>query len=457
MYSLTCITAGSRTLLIDLDGAINAPFSIYLNEKFDNPHTREAASTGLRLFHRFLIAHRIDLPSRALNGECLRSVESGWLTQFAYRPVEEAERMSDKMIKRLTVASQKPPNEMKGAVEPNTAVKRLHTVADFLEWYRKKLLDEAIRSSRTRAELKDRYAAICADLKRRIRGTTQGHHHEIRSLPVKRYLQIIRELVLNPEQMFRTNSLGPRATVMRDRAMALLAAEGIRPGAIGNLTVDDFRYRPGDQNGYVVVKDNVARRGSSLTTAVPTAKGTRSIQQNYNSNVTVRLWPFTCLAIKEYLDGERAELLGRRLANRSKSFLFLADHGGPIGDRTTIAFVFRHLGERLKDLGLLDVAPGDPFVEGTHYEFSAYTLRHSAVSLFYASSAHQSDVKDLMRERFGWTENSTMPDRYAKRAMSEAASLDMQEFHEELLQMLAAKKQLRVELQAHGRRITGNV
>ncbi|MFM0609784.1 site-specific integrase [Paraburkholderia sediminicola] len=428
--------------MIDDNGTVNAPLSIYLNEKFDNPHTREAASIGLRLFHRFLRAHRVDLATRALDGECLRSVECKWLIEIAYRPIEEAERMSDKMIERLAVASSElPAGDIKGAVEPNTAAKRLEAIANFLQWYHRSLLDEAIRSPATRGELKDRYAITCDFLKTQIGGTKQGHHHNIRSLPTARYFQIIRELIVYPERLFYTTSRGTSVTLMRDRAIALLAAEGIRPGAIGNLTVDDFRFETGESYGYMVIKDNVVKRGSPPTARTPKAKGTRSIKQNYNREITVRLWPFTCRAIKDYLNIERKEILARRLANRSKSFLFLAEHGGPIGDRSTITGLFHRLGKRLLDLGLLDIAGQDPFVRGKHYDFSAYTLRHSAATFFYATNARESDVKDQMRQRFGWTRNSTSHDRYANRSISEAASVDMHEFHEELLRLLSAKRQ----------------
>jgi integrase len=455
--SLRLYVAHNRTLLIESDGAINAPFSLYLNERFDNPHTREAVSTGLRLFHRFLIVYHIDLPARALTGECLLPVECIWLAELAYRPLEQIEQMSDAMLKRLTTVRREiSAMDLKGAVEPNTAAKRLNTVADFLTWYLDTLLDHAIRSAATREQVRDRYATTCAQLEGRIRGTKQGHHHDIRSLPIERYLQIIRALVLNPEHLFSTEGGKPSATMMRDRAMTLLAAEGLRPGAIGNLTVDDFRYRAGDSKGYVVIKDNVARRGTLVTTGVPKAKGARSTRQNYNSNIAVKLWPWTCLAIHDYVEGERAGVLRRRLASRSKSFLFLAEHGGPIGDRTTIALVFSRLEKRLKTLGLLNTTDGDPYARGAHYEFSAYTLRHSAATLFYATNANKPEVKDLMRQRFGWTAASTSPDRYANRAMSEAANVDMMEFHEDLLQALAARRQQREAEPANEEQTEGN-
>ena len=135
--------------------------------------------------------------------------------------------------------------------------------------------------------------------------------------------------------------------------MVLLAAEGLRPGSLGNLAIDDFKYEAGSAGGYVEIKDNVPRRQAPVRTNTPKAKGARSTFVPYASNVTVKLWPFTCLAIKQYIDGERVEVLGRHLKNRSKSFLFVADHGGPITDRTTIAVVFCRLESRLRELGLL--------------------------------------------------------------------------------------------------------
>lgn len=451
MSSLSLHTVGTRTLLIDRSGVINAPFSLYLNERFDNPHTREAVAAGLRLFHRFLMAHGIDLPTRALDGECLKSVECKWLAELAYRPLDNMEEMSDSMIRRLTTANRdSSAMDLKGAVEPNTAAKRMNTIADFLHWYREALLEEAIRSASTRDQLRDRYAAVCSQIESRIGVTKQGHHHQIRSLPVDRYLDVIRELVLNPERAFCSDGGKPSATMMRDRAIALLAAEGLRPGAIGNLTIDDFRYRVGAETGHIVIKDNVAKRGTPVTTSVPMAKGVRSHQQNYNSNITIRLWPFTCLAIKEYIDVDRANILGRRLANRSKSFLFLAEHGGPIGDRTTLSAAISRLRNQLKAKGMLNVAEGDPYATGKHYEFSAYTLRHSAATLFYKTYSNKPEVLDLMRQRFGWTANSTSPGRYAKRAISEAAGVDMMEFHEALLKALAAKRAQRQKAETMG-------
>lgn len=441
MPPLTSASVGARTMLVESNGSINAPFSIFLNDQYDNPHTKEVVASGLRLLHRFLEVFAIDLPARALQGECLLSIECTHLAQLAYRPLPEVEVMSAQILKRHVTAGKKTAApDLKGAVEPNTAAKRLMAVVSFLMWYRKELLDEGIRSTALRARLNDRYDKVRDDLVKKIRTSKQGNHHNIRSLPGTRYLQVMREVFVNPEKLLCGSSSSISPTLYRDRAIALLAAEGLRPGAIGNLTIDDFRYQAGNSFGYVEIKDNFARRGKAMTTAIPKAKGTRSTQQNYNSNITIKLWAWTCLAIKEYIDEERALLLERRLANRSKSFLFLAEHGGPFNDRSSIFQIFRRLGKGLRTHGLLDTAAEDPFAKGSHYEFSAYTLRHSAVTFYYAGNRHRPTVKDDMRMRFGWTAKSTSPDLYARRAMSEGASVDMIAFYEDLLQAVAAKR-----------------
>lgn len=441
MPPLTLSTVGARTVLLESDGSINAPFSIFLNDEYDNPHSKEAVASGLRLLHRFLEVFGIDLAARALQGDCLSSVECKHLAQLAYRPLPEVEMMSAKMLKRYVTAGKKTEApDLKGAVEPNTAAKRLMAIISFLQWYLRDLLNKAIRSTAARATLNESYSDVRQILEKKIGKSKQGNSHDIRSLPTKTYLKVIEEVFVNAETLFCGSPSSSSHNLYRDRAIALLAAEGLRPGAIGNLTIDDFRYQAGNSFGYMEIKDNFKRRGVTMTTAVSVAKGTRSTQQKYNSNITVKLWPWTCLALQEYIEGERVAVLGRRLANRSKSFLFLAEHGGPFNDRTSISQIFIRLRKGLKETGLLATSADDPFAKGLHYGFSAYTLRHSAATFFYAAKREMPNVKDLMRERFGWTSKSTSPELYAKRAMSEGASVDLIDFHEKLVKALAAKR-----------------
>lgn len=427
-------------LLFETDGHVHGPFTWFVSEKYENPHTRELAVAALRVLHRFLQLYNIDLAARALDNLCLSAVECRYLRNTAYLALPSLDRMSDKVLQRVTSKTSSDPRDLPGAVEQNTAAKRLQTIASFLDWYRDNLLHDAIRSPQARLDLKCEYDRVVDRLTNYVSRTPNGHH-SIRSLPTPRYLAIIREVFVNPESLFKTASGAPSNTMMRDRAMVLLAIEGLRPGAVGNVAIDDFRFRPGDSHGYVAIKDNTARRGTPVTSGTPTAKGIRSILAHYNSEITVRLWPFTCAAIQEYIDGERSIEIAKVLANRSKSMIFVRDKGAPIGHRTTISSMFARLGRQLNTLGLLDVGRGDPFGNGSTYEFSAYTLRHSAATLYYSENKCLGDVKDRMRIRFGWTPNSTMPDHYANRALSEAASIDMNEFYESLLQARTDKQQ----------------
>jgi integrase len=426
--------AHNKTLLLTQDGVIHAPFTLFLNNKFENPHTRESMAGGLRLLHSFLQAHSVSLADRALEGLCLLPNEIESLRELAYRPVNEVEQMTMTFIKRIGRASKDDHSRsLKGAVESNTAARRLEQIAEFLTWYREKVLEYRIPSASKRAELERRYESTTADLKGSIGGGKKGHSNEIRSLPRDVYLNIIREIFLRPELIQSASGISS-STMMRDRAVALLACEGLRPGAIGNLTLNNFRWRVGDvAGGYMDLRDNVAKRNARTTTKTPVQKGMGSITQGYNSEVTVKLWPWTCHAIKDYIDGERAALVGKTLTNRTKGFLFIADHGGPIGDRTTLSAAFVRIKKGLRAAGLLDKSKSDQYVKNEHYQMTAYTLRHSAASLFLEEKHGQNDVFDQMRQRFGWSADSVMPARYARRAISDRANVNMADFFESLL------------------------
>ncbi len=429
---------GHRTLLINDDGSINAPFTIFLNDQFDNSNTRESVAAALKVFHRFLAAYDIDLVQRALEGECLLAVECGRLADLSYRQMDELQEMSDAMVRRISSSSADlPPSLRKGAVEPNTAARRLDNIAAFLAWFRTSILDERIRSAATRNDLRERYQATVERLKDEIGGTKEGHHQQIQSLPIERFKAVIKEIFLHPEALFESASGKPSPTLMRDRAMALLACEGLRPGFIANVTIDDYRRSTNSADYYLALTSNLAKRRKRITASTPQQKGMTSTSQNYNSEVVIKLWPFTRDAIQQYLEKERAALTDKYMRNRSKSFLFLAEHGGPIGSRNTLTAVFTKLANRLADTGLLDVT-SDPYVTEKKYAFYAYVLRHSAATLFYHEKRHQPDVEDQMRARFGWTQKSKMPQRYAARALSDASSVDMMEFYESLV--LEAKK-----------------
>jgi len=435
------VSAKERTLVITEEGPIHAPFSLYLNMELDSPHTRASVATGLRLLDLFIRAFGVNLEERALDGKCLTEVEKQALQQMAYRHINDIERMSLPMVKRfLKTTSDLAPRDRVGAVEPNTAAQRLRHIAGFLEWYARVIIEPGMPlGSPTTDALRRSYESCCQWLKTAIGGTKASHPHSIRSAPKESFLAIYRQVYLEPEAVFLAPSGKPSATLTRDRAIVLLAAEGVRPGAIGNVQLADFKWSGGRAGGYLRIKDNIAKRGTRITPATPTQKGIRS-KQRYNSDITIKLWPTTCAALQEYVDGEREAVIGKTMKNPSKGFFFIGEHGGPIASRATLAAVFKRAECGLLPLGLLARAPTDPYLEGERYDFVAYLMRHSAASLFYEVNADKPDATSLMEDRFGWNVGSTMPALYARRGISDRASVDLMEFLDSLIEARKKKE-----------------
>lgn len=418
-------------------GVVHTPFTLYLNMRYVNPHTRVVAARALRVFGRLIDAFNIDFVERALQAKCLNEKEKAALRQLAFQRIEKIETMSDRAVRDIaSIRNNLPKSKLKNTVEANTAAKQLVQIADFLNWYHDKVLNPRMPlTAPTTDALRREYNSCINELKDTIAATKTAHPHKIRSVPTERFLQIYSLLFLNPHEVLRTPSGKLSENILRDRAMILLAAEGIRPGALGNMHLSDFKWNGGNELGHINIKDNTARRKKWITTATPTQKGARSIQ-NYNSELTISIWPTTAHAIQNYINNERQEKTGKTLRNKSEGFLFLADHGGPINDRGTISTVFKRTGKAIEKLGLLSRARNDPYLNGETYNFSAYLLRHSAASLFYTSKAREMKgevVEDLMKMRFGWAQKSGMPRLYAQRAIADEASLTLEDFFESLL------------------------
>jgi integrase len=421
--------AHQNFLLIDDDGRIHYPFSKFLSEKFDNPNTRELVAQSLRIFYRFCNAHQIELAVRAVEGRCLTSQEASMLAGLCYRPLPEIELLSDKKITLITSAkSQKAPRSLPKAVEPNSVKKRLNHISSFLDYYFVNFLDPHIRSSALRAELRDRYVRIREQLGDEVAGTKQNHHLMIQSLPGERFKQVIRALVVESEGLFRTEMDEISTTLYRDRAMSLLACEGVRPGAIGNIAREDFR----EDGGYLRIKDHRARRQGRPNSGDPVLKLGRSSSVNSASETLIKLYPWTVDAVIDYIEKERGAVLAKHLQNRSRGFLFLNQSGEPIGHRSTLTNMFNKLGRGLRAMGLLAVGNDQHFHNKKEYEFYGYVLRHSAASFYMAAKGTSETVKDEMRIRFGWTLKSKMPDHYAARAISDQANVNMIEFYQSL-------------------------
>ncbi|TXH17560.1 MAG: hypothetical protein E6R00_04395 [Gammaproteobacteria bacterium] len=451
------VFAKRNYVLLHDDGSIHYPFSKFLTDMFTNPHTRELVAQSLRVLFRFCTAHQIELVFRAQEGRCLTYDEAKKLAELCYRPLPEVEAMGDKKVLFLTSAKAgKAPNELPGAVEPSTASKRLNHIACYLDFYRKVFLEPNIRSIATRELLKHEYDKIGDQLRKTIRGTKQSHHLAIKSLPTDKYLSIIEAVCVRPHDLFQTAAEKPSRTLLRDRAMVLLACEGLRPGTLGNIALADFRPNA----KMLAIKDNRAKRSERITTNTPKLKLGDSTLVNSASETMITLWPFTVRAINEYIKTERNAVLMKRLANRSKGFLFLSDKGEPIQHRGTITEMFNKLGNRLSALGLLDIGDDPYFQKREKYDFYGYVLRHSAASFYLSQKCIEHAekvgitrphdykdvpdmVKDEMKLRFGWTPDSNMPESYAARALSDNASVVLMEFNQRLLNEAAALRQKR--------------
>ncbi len=416
------VDAKGKALLIRDDGLICGPESLFLTTEYDNVHSRTKVSLALRLLHVFTRCMSIDFPERAMNGTCLHAPEVGWLSNLAYRPVEELESMNSRMLLRLAKSESPPHRDRKGAVAATTARAKLRHIADFLDWYLKKVLEPRIRSAQARVELKERYDNTVRELKNKIRKGAGKHPTQVRSLPSELFIRIIRQAFVNPETVFCSERGTTSQTAQRDRAIFLLACEGLRPGAIGNLALQDFF---GNQ---LRITDNAKKREHSITEGTPVQKGIRSSIVEYNSELTITLWPWTVTALRDYINGERNELLSRRLSNTSRGFLFLeSQHGKPIANRKTIGLVFRRAVTRLLQMGHLNRQSSDPHIKTESYELTAYTLRHSSATLYVERKGDSDKTLSDMKNRFGWTAKSDMPSLYARRANMDAAGVDLEE------------------------------
>lgn len=430
------VTARRNYLLLHDDGSIHYPFSRYLTHEFTNVNTRELVGQSLRVLHRYLSAKGIELAFRAAEGRCITDGEANELIGLCYRPLPEIERLSDrKIISIISSRAGKAPKELPGAVEPNTARRRLIDIAAFLARYREVFLDPNIRSESTLTKLKDEYAVIVLKLINSIRGTKQNHHIQIQSLPSEKFLSLIQEIYVNPDRLFQSDSGEPSRTMWRDRAMALLACECLRPGTIGNIAIKDFK----PSSGMLDIVDHREKRGKQSSGHLVT-KGGVSTSVNYATETMISLWPFTIDAISHYIKTERDTVLLKGLANRSSGFLFLSEKGGPIGHRSSLTRMFNRLGKRLTILGLLDVGNDPYFTDKKKYDFYGYVLRHSAASFYCKEKGTDPKVLDSMKKRFGWTADSKMPQIYAARAMSDKANIDMMEFNANLIAEVQAKR-----------------
>ena len=184
---------------------------MYLNSRYDNPHTIVAAARGLRVFNRFVDAFDIDIASRALEAGCLTEGEKKALCQLVFYPVEQIEGMSDRAVRMIASAQKNgDPSPITGAVESNTAVKQLLQIAEFLLWYLEKVLEPRMPLGSPVAEaLRRAYESCAKELKRAVGDNKSSHPHKIKSVPTKRFLEIYAALYSHAEDILQTKSGKP--------------------------------------------------------------------------------------------------------------------------------------------------------------------------------------------------------------------------------------------------------
>lgn len=417
--------AGRKVVLEGDDGRINVPMSLFLNGS-KNINTQSSVATSLQFLHFFLVAHEIKLADRAVYGYCLESHEIGDLADLAFRPLQEVTGKTPAQLRKLNDPVDKSePKDRDGAVSPNTAAQRLHDIASFLKFYRE-LIEPHIASRDAREKLGAKYAVVCQKLRREVGGSVTNSH-DLRAVPGKAYMEIISAIYCRPQEVFDGGD-GPSRSPERDCAMALLACEGLRPGEIGNIRVNDV-YTKGEET-FLSIESNTKHR-KQITTSTPRGKGLDSTVQTYETRRTIKLWPWTVDAIRAYQDGERRLALSVGMRDKSDGFFFVKSSGAPVASRRTIGLRFEVAEAGLRRLGLLSTA-GDARTREDIYDFSAYVLRHSAASFFYETKVNEGEepdaVQDQMRTRFGWSPTSTMPLLYANRAISDRANLTLLEF-----------------------------
>jgi integrase len=254
--------AGRKVVLEHDDGRINVPFSLFLNES-KNLNTQSSVATSLHFFHCILVAYEIKLADRAVYGSCLEPHEIGDLADLAFRPLPEITSQSSRSLRRLVDPRDKSqPKDRHGAVAKDTAAQRLHDIAGFLESYIK-LIEPHIASRDARDRLCASYEAVCKRLRREVERSSPNSH-DIRSVPGNAYMAIMKAIYCRPQDVFNGED-GPSRSPQRDRAMALLACEGLRPGEIGNIRVNDV-YRKGDET-FLSIESNTKHR-TQITTGI---------------------------------------------------------------------------------------------------------------------------------------------------------------------------------------------
>lgn len=427
------VRARSKVVLLEDDGRINAPFSFFLNT-FKNPNTQESMAGSLKVLHSFIRFAHIDLPARAVEGRCLEEREINALLNIAYRPL--AELNNERLMARYTdVRNAELDEHRKGAVDPGTAELRVKDIAAFLTDYLQQV-SKYIRSADTRAQLSSAYQGLCSRLKKAVGGAAASSYH-VRSMSSDDFIRLFKAVYCRASEVLPASDA---FTLSRDRAMFHVAVEGLRPGEINNLRINDLQIGDDGAMRIQITANTRYRENKSGNTS--RAKGADSTRQTYATNRLIKLWPFTRDALHEYIDGPRAQAIERCGKDLSEGFVFLKSTGEPISSRQAVGIRFAEMRDSLTAAGLIKLPGEHSKAKGASKnarpdeKFTSYVLRHSAASYYYESKLREGVdagvVMDEMKSRFGWTEKSKMPTRYAQRAIVNRAMATVAEIYTEM-------------------------
>lgn len=422
------LRAASKVVMVHEDGRIHAPFSFFLNTH-KNPNTQDSISVSLKLFHLFLIHFKISLPERAVAGRCLEEREMVGLIGLSFRPLAE---MADhrRIAKLLDVKNAQADDDREGAVEGGTASQRLKDIAAFLTNY-ETLVAHHIRSADTRERLAASYLDCCERLRRAVGGAASSSAYDIRAMASADFVSCMKIVYSRPRVL-----LGDAKSdmhLLRDRAMFMLSCEGLRPGEICNLRVNDLVKGP---DGLLTLQVAVNKKHRKVvTSSTPLPKGASS-NTPYATVRMIHLWPFTRDALNDYINGPRSEAIAQAGEDRTSGFVFIKSTGDPVASRQAVSLRFSLMCDSLHQAGHMKIEAAPRRGDAKKEELSSYTMRHSAASYFYLSKMQELENKesvfDLMKARFGWTDRSHMPEHYAKRGIVDIASVQVNDIYTEM-------------------------
>lgn len=422
------VRAASKVMMVTDDGRINAPFSFFLNTH-KNPNTQDSISVSLKLFNLFLIHFQISLAERALAGRCLEEREMVGLISLSFRPLAD---LADarRIAKFLDVRNAEPDEDRGGAVEGGTASQRLKDAAAFLKEY-ETLVAHHIRSADTRERLAASYLLCCERLRRAVGGAASSSAYDIRAMSSTDFVGCMKVVYSRPKVL-----LGDAKSdmhMLRDRAMFMLSCEGLRPGEICNLRVNDLFQGPDGLLSLQVAVNKKYRKEVKSSTPLP--KGASS-NTPYATVRMIHLWPFTRDALKDYINGPRSKAIEQSGEDRTAGFVFIKSTGDPVASRQAVSQRFSQMCDALHQAGHMKIEEAPRRGHAKNGELSSYTMRHSAASYFYASKMQELENKesvfDLMKARFGWTDKSHMPEHYAKRGIVDIATVEVNQIYTEM-------------------------